>query len=261
MDVQLPKYYQETYFAKDSLLHPEVSGAGFGVAGDPVPYTVRHDNLITGMLLLCFVLTLVIYSHFRKFIARQYKVLVMPPRGDYVDPRETPSELRTKILMALQTCLLFSIVAYFMMREYKPGTMLIDSDLLIILLFLGILIVYALLKYMLYSIANNVFFDSKRNRQLLRSLLLVAATQGVFVLPVVLLLVYFGLSLKNVLYYLVFVVVICKLLTFHRAHIIFFRQKGGFLQNILYFCALEIVPLAVLMGTWVAVVDLLKVNF
>ena len=261
MDVQLPQYYQETYFAKDTLLHPEVSGAYFGVAGDPVPYAVRHDNLITGLLLLCFVLTLVIYSHSRKFIARQYKALVMPPRGDYADPRESPGELRIKILMSLQTCLLFSIVAYFMMREYLPGTLVIDSDILIILLFLALLVLYALLKYILYSIVDNVFFDGKRNRQLLRSLLLVAATQGVLLFPVVLLLVYFGLSLQNVFYYLVFVVAIGKILAFYKSYIIFFRQKCGFLQIILYFCALEIVPLAALMGTWVVVVDLLKVNF
>jgi len=258
--VSLPLYYKENYFSNDTLLHPEVSSVHFGVAGDPVPYVVRNDNLITGLLLMCFVLTLFVYSHFRHYLARQYRALLMPPRADAI-PRETPGELRIKMLLTLQTCLLFSIVAYFMMKEYLPGTFVIDSDYLFIILFLAMLIVYALLKSVLYTIVNNVFFDGKRNGQLLRSLLLVAASQGVLLLPVVLLLVYFELSLQNVFYFFVFVVFLGKILAFYKSFNIFFRQNGGFLQIILYFCALEITPLAVLMGTWAIVVDLLKVNF
>ena len=232
-EVHLPKYYQETYFSKDSLLHPEVSGGHFGVAGDPVPYVVRNDNLITGLLLLCFVLTLVVSPQFKRF------------RG----------------LLTLQTCLLFSVVVYFLTKEYVTTTFVIDSDYQLILIFLGMLVGYALLKSTLYTTVNLVFFDGKRNKQFLGDLLLSYAAQGVLLMPVVLLLVYFGLSLQNVLYFLVFVVVSGKIWAFYKSFVIFFRQNGGFLQIIVYFCALEIVPLAVLVGIWALLVDMLKINF
>ena len=260
-EVQLPKYYEETYFAKDTLLHPEISGGDFGVVGDPIPYVVRNDNLITGMLLACFILILVIFSKSREFLKRQYKTLIMPPHGLDEDLRETPGERRLKALMTLQTCLLFSILGYFMMKTFETGTFVIDDGYILIFMLFGMLIVYALLKVLLYTIVNCIFFDSKKNKQLLSSLLLIAATQGVLIFPVVLLLVYFGLSLQNVLYYCIIVVIIAKFLTFYKSLIIFFRQKGGFLRNILYFCALEIVPIAVLLGTGAIVADLLKVNF
>ena len=79
--------------------------------------------------------------------------------------------------------------------------------------------------------------------------------------PAVLLLVYFDLPLDVVLYYFIFVVVLGKILAFYKSYVIFFRQKGGFLQIILYFCALEIVPLTVLVGTWMALLDVLIVKF
>jgi hypothetical protein len=232
-EVHLPKYYQETYFSKDSLLHPEVSGEHFGVAGDPVPYVVRNDNLITGLLLLCFVLTIVVLPQFKRF------------RG----------------LLTFQTCLLFSIVVYFLTKEYVTTTFVIDSDYQLILIFLGMLVVYALLKSGLYTMVNLVFFDGKRNKQFLGDLLLSYAAQGVMLMPAVFLLVYFGLSLQNVLYFFAFVVFSGKIWAFYKSFAIFFRQIGGFLQIILYFCALEIVPLAVLVGIWALLVDMLKINF
>ena len=41
--VELPQYYKEGYFAKDSLLHPELQGGRYGVAGTPVPLSLRGD--------------------------------------------------------------------------------------------------------------------------------------------------------------------------------------------------------------------------
>lgn len=53
---------------------------------------------------------------------------------------------------------------------------------------------------------------------------------------------------KTIIYYVLAVVFLVKLLSFYKCYVIFFRQNGIFLQIILYFCALEIVPLATLWG-------------
>ena len=161
----------------------------------------------------------------------------------------------------MQTCLLFSVIVYFLTKTYVSTTFIIDSDYQLILIFFGMLVAYALLKSCLYSMVNLVFFDGKRNGQLISALLMGAAVQGLLLMPVVFLLVYFGLSMQNVLYYFAFVVLLGKIWAFYKAFVIFFRQNSGFLQNILYFCALEIVPLASLVGTWALLVDLLKINF
>lgn len=257
----LPLYYRETFFAKDSLLHPEVSSAAYGMAGAPIPYTLSNDNFVTALLLLCFVLTLVFFGHFRPYAARQYKMLFMRQRSEGDMPTETTGELRLKSLFLIQTCLLFSIVMYFCVRVFMPGPLTIESDYLLVLIFMAVLIGYTLLKGACYTMVNITFFDGKRNGQFLSSIMLVLAMEGLLLFPVVLLLVYFDLSVQNVLYYFVIVVFLGKILTFYKSFSIFFRQNGGFLQNILYFCALEIVPFVALVGVSVALVDFLKINF
>jgi hypothetical protein len=234
----LPLYYKETFFTKDSLLHPEVGSEAMGVAGDPVPYQVRNDDVITSLLLICLVAMVLTLANYKKLIGQWFKVL-----------------------LSVQTCLLTSIIGYFAAKEYMAETFVINSEYLLIFIFFAILIAYFGVKVVLYDIVNGVFFDGKRNGQLIAALLTAAAAQGVALLPVVLLLVYFGLSLQNVLYYFAIIVVIAKIWAFYKSYVIFFRQKGFFLQIILYFCALEAVPLAALVGAWQMTVGFLEVNY
>lgn len=261
MNLQLPQLLQDNFFAKDTLLHVDSCGAVFGVAGEPLPEMMRNDDLITGVLLACFVLTLLIYSSFKSYLAGQFRALLFVPRSNAEMPMDSLVERRLKMVMTLQTCLLFSIVFYLLTKTNVSNSFILNSDYYLIALFLGVLIGYVLFKGFLYTLVNNVFFDGKRNKHFLYTLQLLSAVQGVLLYPIVFVLVYFGLSLHFVLYYCAFVVVLGKIGAFYKSYVIFFRQKGGFLQNILYFCALEIVPFVALMETCAALVNLLKVNF
>ena len=55
--------------------------------------------------------------------------------------------------------------------------------------------------------------------------------------------------MKHTILYVGAVVVLSRLLSLYKCFLIFFRQKGVYLQIILYFCALEISPIIMLSGT------------
>ena len=106
-----------------------------------------------------------------------------------------------------------------------------------------------------------MFFGSGPSQRWLKTLLFIAATEGVLLFPVVLLVVYFDLPLENAVYYYGFVFIFTKILAFYKSWTIFFRQNGIFLQIFLYFCALEIVPLLGLLGGLGVLIDQLKITF
>ena len=85
--------------------------------------------------------------------------------------------------------------------------------------------------------------------------------EGVVMLPLGLLQVYFNMSIESVMTYFIAVLIFVKLLTFYKCYIIFFRRTGVFLQIILYFCALEIIPLAAVWGAMVMMGNYLKINY
>ena len=49
-------YHSRSLVQPDSVYRPEYAVYRQGVAGDPVPYSIAGDNLITSILLGCFVL-------------------------------------------------------------------------------------------------------------------------------------------------------------------------------------------------------------
>ena len=260
-EIILPQYYRESFFSKDSLFHPEISGGRYGVAGDPVPYTVRGDNMITSLLLACFVLALISFARSRDFIFRQAKEFFVIRRGGQVtEPTETTSEFRFQFFLAIQTCLLASVIAFLYTQEHLADNFILKSQHTLIWIFFGCFVVYFLAKSLLYAIVNGTFFDRKRNRQWQKSLLFLTCVEGVALFPSVMLQVYFNMSMQDTVIYAIIVVILTKILLFYKSFAIFFRQNGSFLQIILYFCALEFVPLFFLGGLLVTVVDFLKIN-
>jgi len=258
---ELPKYYKESFFSTDSLFHPELNGGRYGVAGDPVPYTVRGDNMITSLLLGSFILALISFAGSRFFFLRELKALFYPQKSTDDAISETSNEVRFQSFLVLLTALLVSILYYFYTRAYVGDTFIVDSQLALIGIYFGIVLAYFLVKALLYTAVNWVFFGMKKNGQWLRSQLFVTSLEGILLFPLVMLQVYFSLSLENGLIAFLVILVFVKILTIYKSFLIFFRQIGVFLQIILYFCALEIVPLLALLATLVLTSNLLKVNY
>ena len=259
IDGNLPLYYRESYFAKDSLLHPELTGSSWGVAGDPIPYTIHGDNVITGILLLCFIMALVSYAHSRNFFLHQLKNFFYIPRGgnNYTEN----SGNMFLLFLNLQTCLLLAIISYFYTTTYLADTFILDEPYYLIAIYAGGFLTYFVLKSIVYQMVNHIFFESKKSRQWIWSLTFITALEGMVAFPIVMMQVYLGFSMQNVVYIFIFILILTKILTIYKCWTIFFRQMSGFLQIILYLCALEIIPLLSIVGGLTLITDQLKVNF
>lgn len=257
-DVSLPQYYKESFFSTSPMFHPELKGGRLGVAGDPVPYTIAGDNFVTMLLLLCFVLASIAFSRSRGFIARQAKNFFYAPRLGTTTITETTNEVRFQLFFVLQTCLLLGIGYFFYTRTFSD-TFIIDQYK-IIGIYTGVFAAYFAIKAFLYAIPGWVFFDKRQNDQWFKSYLFLMSVEGVLLFPVIMLMAYFGLSSRSMAIYTLIVVVFVKLLSFYKCYTIFFERNGGFLQLILYFCALEMIPLGALWGVLVTLSSYLKIN-
>ena len=259
--VDLPQYYRQNFFSTDSLWHPELNGGRYGIAGDPVPYTIKSDNMITGLLLGCFILALIAFSKSRWFIMRQAKTFFRVQRSGTTVMTETTNEFSYQFFLAAQTCLSLSLVAFFYAQEYNSDTFLVSSQYQLIAMFFGIFVGYFSLKSLLYSFVNWTFFDKRQNEQWMKAYLFITSVEGVVMFPFVLSQAYFGLSVKDTILYVASIVILSRLLSLYKCFLIFFRQKGVYVQIILYFCALEIVPLLALGCVLQALISYLNINF
>ena len=259
-DVSIPQYYRETFFANDSLYHPEINGGRFGVSGDPIPYAIRNDDVITSLLLVSFVVALMAFAASRNYIARQLKTFFYPQKAG-MDATETSGEYRAQFFFLLLTCLLLALFYFLYTQEYVANTFILSDEYLLVPIFFGVFCGYYGLKALFYTGVNMVFFDSKKNEQWLRTTLFLNGAVGIFLFPAVMLLTFFDVSSQTIIFYLIIVLVLVKLLTFYKCSAIFFRQNAFYLQIFLYFCTLEIIPLLALWGGLEVIVNALKINF
>lgn len=258
--IDATRIFGNGFFSNDSFLHTEVQGGLYGVAGDPMPYSIRTDNVLTSLLLGCFILAMLAFAKSRRFIQRQVKGFFREPRALTTEMPETMGEFHFQFFLVLQTCLLCSILSFLYTRETVGDVFMLDSPYQLVAIFFGVLVAYFVMKELLYAAVNAIFFGAKKTGRWFRTHIFVVAIQGVALFPLVLLQSYFDLSLQNAIIYAAFVVVLVRILLVYKCFVIFFKQKSFVLQIILYFCALEIMPLLMLCGVMDMIIGNLKVN-
>ena len=259
-EIRIPDYNKEQFLADDTLYHPELAHEPFGMAGDPVPYNISNDNIISSFLLGCFILSLLAFAISKNFVVQQIKDFFhIPRREDIKTP--TSSEVIALLFFALQNCLMLAMAYFFYVKTYVADTFIFAEEYLFIGLIFLILFVYTFLKYPLYTLVNYTFFNGKNNGQWTHTMLILSAIEGALLFPAILFQSYFDSSPQYIIFYAVFVLVLVKILTFYKCYVIFFRKNGLFLQIILYFCTLEIIPLLALWGGLAIITNALTINF
>jgi hypothetical protein len=258
-DTSSPLYISENYFTRDTMLTTSIGRDRQGVAGDPVPYTIRGDNMFTSLLLVSFIVLVTSLSSARHFVLQQLKGFFFQT-SNRRNATQTGGELRLQLFLVGLACLLLSISTFILANDYVAQTYLLESYQLVALFF-GCYVAYFSLKALLYEMVNNVFFSQADTSLWRQSSLFIFAMEGVLLFPIVLTQVYFDLSFENAAYYYGFVVILTKMLSIYKCWSIFFRQNRNYLQIFLYFCTLEIVPLLILAGSMRIVIDILKITF
>ena len=166
-----------------------------------------------------------------------------------------------QLVITAITCLTCALLYYLYTTHYVDDTFIFATEHTLLGVVFLVFVVYFFLKYVLYTVVNKILFGNGIHKKFLTSWIFMASMEGVFLFPALLLQAYFQFPVQNVAYYCFGVVFFIKLLTFYKSYIIFFSQKGLYMQNILYFCALEMVPLLSLWGGLAVIVNQARVIF
>lgn len=251
----------ETFFtARYPQIPPDLPYGSYGVAGDPLPYTIRGDDALTIALLLSFALLTVSLSRSRHSLSRQLKNFFRRPGGDAGHTGDDGGH-GPLLPLALVCVLLLAISSTLVITDALPTDVTELTGIMPVAIAFAALAVFHCLKWLVGTLVNMVFFGAEKNLQWLLLQLQISALGALTLFPLVALQMYFGFSTENALFYAGVVLILNKTLTFYKTCQIFFQEKGFCLQTFLYFCALEIVPMLALGGAVLAMADTLKVNF
>ena len=232
-----------------------------GFEGTPISYSPRTDDAIALTLLACFFLSSIALARGKKFLSQQVKDFVLHRERMSIFDSSTAADVRYLLVLVLQTCVLSGITFLNYFHDTCPALMDHVSSLLLLGIYVGFCLAYFLLKWLLYMFLGWTFFDKNKTNVWLESYSALIYYVGFALFPFVLFLVYFDLSLTNLVIIGSIILIITKILMFYKWIKLFFHQFSGLFLLILYFCALEIVPCLLLYQGMIQMNNILLIKF
>ncbi len=257
----LPLLYRKSFFENTTYYHAEVDGSSLGMTADPLPYMLRRDDWVTGILLICFFFLMVVISSGKRFFLLQFKHFFFATHDrEQAFEMETGREKRYMVFLVFQTSLVLGLLFFDYTQglpDFYPGRLsphfLLGIEAAVCLLYFGV-------KRVLYGFMNWIFFDRFQRVKWMKTFLLLTGLEGTLLFPLALVMVYFDMPVHNVGLCFLSILLLVKILMLYKAFSIFFRKNHGLLHLIMYFCALELVPLTALWRILVYITDRLIIK-
>lgn len=227
-----------------------------GKEGIPVPYQLRTDDSITGVVLLCFFILTYVLSNGKHFLLQQLKGFFSIRERSNLFAEETNVDFRFRLLLVVNTCLVAGLLLFEHIGNYA-SPQLHAHPVRWLGIYAGISLAYYAAKYLSYTFINWIFFDKAKCKIWLDSFFLVFAVEGLLLFPLLLLVVYFDLSVENKLLFVGIIFLLGKIMLLCKSAGIFFVKFHRAFYLIVYFCALEIVPCFLLGRTLITISSLL----
>ena len=240
----------------DSLLKTAAKAKPAGVIPDPLPYTIATDSVITTMFVACLIIGILSISRSKQFIIRQTKNIFRPSKGRTTQINETTSEIKFQIFLAFQAALMMAFLTFLYITQTHPLSQALSPYVVTAELF-AIYCSYVAIKLILQTIINATFFTLQANSQWIKAQLLALSFEGVALYPITVCATYLNLPINTAAIITISIMIAVKLILFGRFHNLFFARKQPFPHIILYLCALELVPVAMLAGGLNAFVNFL----
>ncbi len=213
-----------------------------GYEGIPIPYSPREDDAIALTLLVCLFLSSLALARGKRFLGQQVKDFLTHRKRTSIFDSSTAADVRYLLVLVVQTCTLSGIVFFNYFHEVSPKLMTTVSPQLVLGVYVGVCLLYFLLKWVLYLFLGWTFFDKNTTTIWLESYSVIIYYAGFALYPFVLFLVYFDLSLTNLIVIGLILLIFAKILMFYKWIKLFYNQISTIFLLILYFCALEIIP-------------------
>ena len=233
-----------TYFDEFSAFHLPGHPVP-GMEGELIPYALQNDLFVLGVLVFSFLRMCFAFNKGRLLILHQIKDFFVERERDNLF-LETGNEFRYQLFLILNSALLFGLILYALFLHSSQVFSLYPTCVPLSISILVCIIAY-LLKILLYSFVNWIFFDKVQRERWIEIYSLVISLQRVMLFFLACFIIFIDLSVDTSLIALSIILIIAKLLLFCKSFSIFFANLQGFLCNILYFCTLEMIPLLYLL--------------
>gem|GEM_PF-4228038 len=214
--------------------------------GLQMPIGLSDTLAIQGVLLLCIALTVFSFFVGRNFYDYYcFRFLNFKERAN-LNIGKRKFETEAKVALFVQSLLLKGILFYNLMRVVSGDEFLYDDFNTGVLFFVGIFLVYYLVKLLIFYLLGSLFSTMRDLRTFLSDYFSLLSVEGLLLLFPTIAMIFFELDERIILGWVALTVFVVAILLIMSGVKIFFKNYRGFFYILLYLCALEVYPVIVL---------------
>ena len=214
-----------------------------GMSGEPVPYRLSNDAIVTATLMLCLFLGAFVVCRSMQALGMQMKNFFRLRDRNEDFSLKSEGEVKDQLFIVLLESIVLGLLCFSFFSRLLSEHFTFLSPYIMLLANMGILLIYFAYKYGLLSLFNWTFFDTNSRQTWLRSYNLVAFGKAIILLLLLMVILHFDLPSLVCIYIVLAVIAIAEMLVLYKTKQIFFSSVLGLIPTILYFCALELLPL------------------
>ena len=234
-------------FSDDSLFHAEVPYRPFGFGATATPFRLRQDAWSGLLLLVCLLLAASLVLRLRKKFKELLQSVFFPIPGKKEEPLvDDPLRYSTRLIAVTLLSITAAMVTFTYTQHDVDFYLFSETPYLMFGAFFLLWIVYFLVKRMLSSFVNWVFFRGEKIFTWKRAYTFLYVGEALLFLVLSLIVAYLPFSPEEVFLSAIFLIFFVKLLLLFKTYQIFFPKMYGTLHLIVYFCTLELMPLLVM---------------
>lgn len=239
----------DSLLAADSMLfrgNAGYSGSGAGMQAQPLPPALFRNDGVSIALLSCFLLTLLYLASSRRRLSERIKTFFRPKQSTTTSSIAEPETYEwVHLLLGCQLSIIGALLFYSYAREQLSVDLINLTPLTLLGIYTAVFMTMLIVKQRLYHFVHAIFFTTAERRRWYESYSLLFIIESLVLFPLALLSVYFDLAPEKVSISLAILLLFVKILLFFKSFSVFFGKLKGCLHLILYFCALEAIPLLI----------------
>ena len=242
----------DSLLATDSMLfrgNVGYRGSGVGMQAQPLPPALFRNDGVSIALLSCFLLTLLYLASSRRRLSERIKTFFRPKQSTTTSSIAEPETYEwVHLLLGCQLSIIGALLFYSYAREQLSVDLINLTPLTLLGIYTAVFMTMLIVKQRLYHFVHAIFFTTAERRRWYESYSLLFIIESLVLFPLALLSVYFDLAPEKVSISLAILLLFVKILLFFKSFSVFFGKLKGCLHLILYFCALEAIPLLIAVG-------------
>ena len=240
----LPSYQWPVTMFGDTLITPTSLHKEIYEFGEPMSYAFQQDNWVAGTIISCFLILMGMIAWSKTYILTQARNFFVPTNNNQQQKDlKTISETLTPFIMAVTLCISNGTLFFIAANHQFDLDSGLYPPLVIFGLCIGIFAAYHLLRWLLYSFINWIFFNKSKKRTWNSGFAFLTTLESLISYPIIIYTLNSDWNISSLAIILVSAYALIRFFLLCHSFRIFFPKIYGLLHLFAYLCTLEIIPL------------------